>query len=117
MQIRKYLIKSSICVCCVSTMTMLNYDDGSKGEYVAAEKIANVLQQSPLVAQAFVYGDSYQSHLVAILAVDEEAVATRFNIGTALITPPRVCVCFMRCPGVCVRACVCEQACGRFLSP
>jgi long-chain acyl-CoA synthetase len=44
----------------------------SQGEYVAPEKIENVIIQSLLVAQAFVYGDSLQSALIAIIVPDEE---------------------------------------------
>lgn len=43
-------------------------------EYVAAEKIENILIQSKLVGQCFVYGDSYQSFLVAIVVPDEDVV-------------------------------------------
>lgn len=43
-------------------------------EYVAPEKVENVLIQSLLVGQAFVYGDSLQSALVAIIVPDEEPV-------------------------------------------
>lgn len=46
----------------------------SQGEYVAPEKIENVIIQSLLIGQAFVYGDSYQSALVAIIVPDEEPV-------------------------------------------
>mmetsp|Transcript_18687 Transcript_18687/g.52275 ORF Transcript_18687/g.52275 Transcript_18687/m.52275 type:complete len:677 (+) Transcript_18687:212-2242(+) len=46
----------------------------SQGEYVAPEKIENVLIQSLLIGQAFVYGDSLQSALVAIIVPDEEPV-------------------------------------------
>jgi long-chain acyl-CoA synthetase len=41
---------------------------------VAPEKIENILIQSLLVGQAFVYGDSLQSALVAIIVPDEEPV-------------------------------------------
>jgi long-chain acyl-CoA synthetase len=41
-------------------------------EYVAPEKIENVIIHSLLIGQAFVYGDSFQSSLVAILIPDEE---------------------------------------------
>ena len=43
-------------------------------EYVAPEKIENILIQSLLIGQAFVYGDSLQSSLVAIIIPDEEPV-------------------------------------------
>jgi long-chain acyl-CoA synthetase len=46
----------------------------SSKEYVAAEKIENILNQSLLIGQNFVYGDSFQSALVAIIVPDEEAV-------------------------------------------
>jgi len=46
----------------------------SQGEYVAAEKIENILLQSPFISQCFVYGDSFQSCLVAIIVPDEEVV-------------------------------------------
>lgn len=46
----------------------------AQGEYVAAEKIENVYTKSPFVAQIFVYGNSYQSNLVAIVVPDQDYV-------------------------------------------
>jgi len=54
----------------------------SQGEYIAAEKIENVILSSQFIAQAFVYGDSMQSCLVAILVPDEEFV-TAWKKGQA----------------------------------
>ena len=47
----------------------------AQGEYVAAEKIENIVMRSPLVAQCFVHGDSLQSYLVGIVVPDLEEVA------------------------------------------
>ncbi|OQS07573.1 long-chain-fatty-acid-CoA ligase [Thraustotheca clavata] len=46
----------------------------SQGEYIAAEKIENIYAKSPFVAQIFLYGDSLQSCVVAIIVPDPEAV-------------------------------------------
>lgn len=45
----------------------------AQGEYIAPEKIENVYTKSPIIAQAFVYGDSFQHQLVAIIVPDAEA--------------------------------------------
>eukprot|EP00826_Nyctotherus_ovalis_P056084 TRINITY_DN750_c0_g2_i6.p1 TRINITY_DN750_c0_g2~~TRINITY_DN750_c0_g2_i6.p1 ORF type:complete len:586 (+),score=120.93 TRINITY_DN750_c0_g2_i6:538-2295(+) len=45
-----------------------------QGEYVAPEKIENTLSTSPWVLQLFVYGDSYQRYIVAILVPNKEPV-------------------------------------------
>jgi long-chain acyl-CoA synthetase len=44
----------------------------SQGEYVAPEKLESVYTQLPLVAQAFVFGDSLKNCLVGIIVPDEE---------------------------------------------
>ncbi|CAL1529742.1 unnamed protein product [Lymnaea stagnalis] len=43
----------------------------SQGEYIATEKIENVYQGSPFVAQAFVDGDSLKPVLMAIIVPDQ----------------------------------------------
>ena len=50
----------------------------AQGEYVAPEKIENILTRSPLIAQCFVHGDSLQTSLVAIIVPDEEVVVPKF---------------------------------------
>lgn len=46
----------------------------AQGEYVSAEKVENVINQALLIGQSFVYGDSFQTYLVAIVVPDEEPV-------------------------------------------
>ena len=48
-----------------------NFFKLSQGEYVAAEKIEIAYNKSYLISQIFVYGDSYQSYLVAVIVPDE----------------------------------------------
>lgn len=45
----------------------------SQGEYIAPEKIEGVYQKHELVNQAFVYGNSLQSALVAVIVPDKDA--------------------------------------------
>eukprot|EP00521_Asterionellopsis_glacialis_P007005 CAMPEP_0195281536 /NCGR_PEP_ID=MMETSP0707-20130614/807_1 /TAXON_ID=33640 /ORGANISM="Asterionellopsis glacialis, Strain CCMP134" /LENGTH=675 /DNA_ID=CAMNT_0040340435 /DNA_START=73 /DNA_END=2100 /DNA_ORIENTATION=- len=46
----------------------------AQGEYVAPEKIENILIRSSLVGQSFVHGDSLQTCLVSVIVPDEEPV-------------------------------------------
>ena len=46
----------------------------SQGEYIAVEKVEGILGQSSLVSQIFVYGDSAEDKLVAMVVLDEDAV-------------------------------------------
>ena len=64
----------------------------SQGEYVAPEKIESVFSTSQFVLQSFVYGDSFQNHLVAIIVPNPETVsewAARHGqtVATALTNP------------------------------
>ncbi|KAM7260135.1 hypothetical protein ACFE04_015876 [Oxalis oulophora] len=46
----------------------------AQGEYIAPEKIENVYAKCKFVGQCFIYGDSFNSTLVAIVAVDHDAL-------------------------------------------
>lgn len=46
----------------------------AQGEYVAPEKIENTLKMCTTVADIFVYGDSLQAYLIAMLNCDEKVV-------------------------------------------
>jgi long-chain acyl-CoA synthetase len=43
----------------------------AQGEYVAPEKIEQLLVQMPEIAQVFIYGDSLEAHLIAIIVPAE----------------------------------------------
>jgi long-chain acyl-CoA synthetase len=53
----------------------------SQGEYVAPEKIENVIIQSLLIGQAFVHGDSLQSALVAVIILDDEPIRSLLKVS------------------------------------
>jgi len=42
----------------------------SQGEYVALERIENILSAAPIIAQIFIYGHSLQSYLLAVVVPD-----------------------------------------------
>ncbi|OMJ23890.1 Long-chain-fatty-acid-CoA ligase 5 [Smittium culicis] len=44
----------------------------SQGEYVAPEKIENIISKHPLVLQSFVHGNSYRNSLVGVFVPDPE---------------------------------------------
>ncbi|CAF1457638.1 unnamed protein product [Adineta steineri] len=46
----------------------------SQGEYVAPEKIEDVYARSRFISQIFVYGDSFESCLIAIVVLNDEYV-------------------------------------------
>jgi len=46
----------------------------AQGEYVAPEKIENIYISSDYISEAFVYGDSHESYLVAIIVPEEKAL-------------------------------------------
>ncbi|KAK3139306.1 hypothetical protein QOZ80_5AG0381100 [Eleusine coracana subsp. coracana] len=46
----------------------------AQGEYIAPEKIENVYAKCNFIAQCFIYGDSLNSFLVAIIAVEPEVL-------------------------------------------
>ena len=47
-----------------------------QGEYVAPEKIENVLIDSPYVDQIFVHGESLQNYLIAIIVPNRAHVVS-----------------------------------------
>jgi len=44
----------------------------AQGEYIAPEKIENIIAQSPYIAQVYVHGDSLQAVLVSVVVPDPE---------------------------------------------
>ncbi|UJR18225.1 hypothetical protein I4U23_005124 [Adineta vaga] len=46
----------------------------SQGEYVAPEKIEDIYARCPFITQIFVYGDSFESFLVAIILLNDDYV-------------------------------------------
>lgn len=49
----------------------------AQGEYVALEKVESLMCSHPFIAQIFIYGDSFQSYLIAIVVPDPIALAGR----------------------------------------
>jgi len=46
----------------------------AQGEYVAVEFLENIYLRSKFISQIFVYGNSFQNHLIAIAVPDEEVL-------------------------------------------
>ncbi|KAL3538104.1 hypothetical protein ACH5RR_001470 [Cinchona calisaya] len=69
----------------------------AQGEYIAPEKIENVYAKCKFVAQCFIYGDSINSSLVAVVSVDPDVLTEwatsegiKFEDLAQLCSDPRV---------------------------
>jgi len=51
------------------------------GEYIAPEKIENIINSHPNVLQSFVYGDTLAASVVSIIVIDSEFVTHWANIN------------------------------------
>lgn len=51
----------------------------AQGEYISPEKIEIILTKSELIEQVFIFGDSLQSSLVAIVVPNEEMLLKKGN--------------------------------------
>ena len=45
----------------------------SQGEYIAPEKIEQIMNMASLIAQIFLYGDSFKNVCVAVVVPEEDA--------------------------------------------
>ena len=76
------LLPSCVCFCVFSKKSLFKT---AQGEYISPDRIESVYSRSPLIAQAFVHGDSLESSLVAVVVPDEEelrAWASKHKIGS-----------------------------------
>ncbi|KAG0470507.1 hypothetical protein HPP92_017207 [Vanilla planifolia] len=65
----------------------------AQGEYIAPEKIENVYAKCKFISQCFVYGDSFKSFLVAVVAVEPELLkAWASSEGIKMIISARAAV-------------------------
>jgi len=48
----------------------------SQGEYIAAERVETIYGKSPVVAQVWVYGNSFKSFLLAVIVPNSEVIRT-----------------------------------------
>lgn len=51
----------------------------AQGEYVSPDRVSSVYLLSPLLDNIFVYGNSYQSYLVAVVIPNEQLLRNRLN--------------------------------------
>lgn len=60
----------------------------SQGEYVAPEKIENILCRSQLIEQAYIHGDSLKNYLVAIVVPNLDVFASNASKYSGLSSSP-----------------------------
>jgi long-chain acyl-CoA synthetase len=63
----------------------------SQGEYVAAERVENVYATNEYVAQSFVYGDSLQHCLVAVIVPDFDVLKNWAQANGRPTDPAALC--------------------------
>ena len=63
----------------------------SQGEYIAPEKIEQIMGLSQWIAQVFLYGDSFQNACVALVVPEEETVMKWAKANGKFYFPPGIC--------------------------